>query len=145
MSSFQKVIVCGNVGQDPESRSMPNGEPVCNLRIATSESWKDKQTGEKREATEWHGVVLFGKIAEIAAEYVRKGSKILIEGTLHTRKWQDKQGNDRYTTEIRGTTLKFLSPRQAATDAPRQSERAAPADSRGRPAPSDEFDDSIPF
>ena len=98
--SLNKVELIGNLGQDPEVRYMPNGGAVANLTIATSETWKDKQTGEKKEKTEWHRVVIFGKLAEIAGEYLRKGSKVFIEGALQTRKWQDQAGQDRYTTEI---------------------------------------------
>jgi single-strand DNA-binding protein len=95
-----KVIILGNLGKDPEVRSFPNGGAVANLTIATSESWRDKQTGEQREKTEWHNVAVFGKLAEIAGEYLRKGSQVYIEGALQTRKWQDQNGQDRYTTEI---------------------------------------------
>ncbi len=95
-----KVILIGNLGQKPEIRYMPNGNTVTNLSLATSETWKDKQTGENKEKTEWHKVVLFGKLAEIAAEYLQKGSQVYIEGSLHTRKWQDNKGYNRYTTEI---------------------------------------------
>lgn len=98
--SLNKVELIGNLGQDPEVRYMPNGGAVANLTIATSETWKDKQTGEKKEKTEWHRVAIFGKLAEIAGEYLRKGSKVFIEGSLQTRKWQDQAGQDRYTTEI---------------------------------------------
>lgn len=95
-----KVIILGNLGNDPEIRSFPNGGAVANLTIATSESWRDKQTGEQREKTEWHRVAVFGKLAEIAGEYLRKGSQVYIEGALQTRKWQDQNGQDRYTTEV---------------------------------------------
>jgi single-strand DNA-binding protein len=100
MSGVNKVIVLGNLGQDPEVKFMPSGEAVANISIATSESWKDKQTGEPKEKTEWHRVVMFGKLAEIAGEYLKKGSKVYIEGALQTRKWQNAQGQDQYTTEI---------------------------------------------
>ncbi len=95
-----KVILIGNLGADPETRSMPSGVTVANIRVATSENWKDKQSGEQKERTEWHSVAMFGRLGEIAGEYLKKGSKVYIEGSLRTRKWQDKQGNDRYTTEI---------------------------------------------
>ncbi|ACS84534.1 single-stranded DNA-binding protein [Musicola paradisiaca] len=95
-----KVILLGHLGQDPEVRYMPNGGAVANITLATSESWRDKQTGEQKEKTEWHRVVLFGKLAEVAGEYLRKGSQVYIEGQLQTRKWQDQSGQDRYTTEI---------------------------------------------
>ncbi len=100
MAGVNKVIIVGNVGKDPETRFLPNGGAVTNLTIATSESWKDKQTGEQKEKTEWHRVVMFGKLAEIAEEYVKKGSKLYIEGALQTRKWTNQQGQDQYTTEI---------------------------------------------
>ena len=100
MAGVNKVIILGNLGKDPEVRFMPNGGGVANLTIATSESWKDKQTGEQKEKTEWHRVVMFGKLAEIAGEYLKKGSKVYIEGALQTRKWQNQEGKDQYTTEI---------------------------------------------
>ena len=100
MAGVNKVIILGNLGKDPEVRFMPNGGAVANMTIATSESWKDKQTGETKEKTEWHRVVMFGKLAEIAGEYLKKGSKVYIEGSLQTRKWQNQQGQDQYTTEI---------------------------------------------
>jgi single-strand DNA-binding protein len=106
-----KVILIGNLGADPETRAMPSGSTVANLRIATSESWRDKQTGEQQERTEWHRVALFGRLAEIASEYLRKGSQVYIEGSLRTRKWQDKQGNERYSTEIVGNELQMLGGR----------------------------------
>lgn len=100
MAGINKVILVGNLGQDPEVKFMPSGEAVANISIATSESWKDKQTGEQKEKTEWHRVVMFGKLAEIAGEYLKKGSKVYIEGKLQTRKWTNQQGQDQYTTEI---------------------------------------------
>ena len=100
MAGVNKVIILGNLGKDPEVRFMPNGGGVANLTIATSETWKDKQTGEQKEKTEWHRVVMFGKLAEIAGEYLKKGSKVYIEGSLQTRKWTNQQGQDQYTTEI---------------------------------------------
>lgn len=108
---INKVILVGNLGQDPETRAMPSGSSVANLRIATSESWKDKQSGEMKERTEWHSVAMFGRLAEIAGEYLRKGSQVYIEGSLRTRKWQDKQGNDRYTTEIIANEMQMLGAR----------------------------------
>src|ERR1700753_68520 len=106
-----KVILIGNLGADPETRAMPSGASVANLRLATSESWRDKQTGEQQERTEWHRVVLFGRLAEIATEYLRKGSQVYIEGSIRTRKWQDKQGVERYSTEIVGNELQMLGGR----------------------------------
>ena len=108
-----KVILIGNHGQDPESRAMPSGKAVTNLRIATSETWRDKQTGEMKEQTEWHSVVMFDRLAEIAKDYLRKGSKVYIEGRLRTRKWQDKAGQDRYTTEITANELQMLDTKGA--------------------------------
>jgi single-strand DNA-binding protein len=111
---INKVILIGNLGADPETRAMPSGTTVANLRIATSESWRDKQSGEQQERTEWHRVALFGRLAEIAGEYLRKGSQVYIEGSLRTRKWQDKQGNERYSTEIIGNELQMLGGRGGA-------------------------------
>ncbi len=108
---INKVILIGNLGQDPEVRAMPSGSSVANLRIATTESWRDKQTGENKEVTEWHTVVLFGRTAEVAQQYLKKGSSVYIEGRLRTRKWQDKTGNDRYTTEIVGNDMQMLGGR----------------------------------
>lgn len=111
---INKVILVGNIGSDPEVRHMPNGNAVATLSLATSESWKDKTTGEKQEKTEWHRVVLFNRLGEIAGEYVRKGSKIYIEGSLRTRKWQDQQGVEKYTTEIVASDMQLLDSRGSA-------------------------------
>jgi single-strand DNA-binding protein len=108
---INKVILVGNLGQDPETKAMPSGMTVCNIRIATSESWKDKTSGEMKEQTEWHSVAMFGRLAEIAGEYLKKGSQVYIEGRLRTRKWQDKSGNDRYTTEIVANEMQMLGGR----------------------------------
>jgi len=108
---INKVILVGNLGADPETRAMPSGSTVANLRIATSESWRDKQSGEQQERTEWHRVVLFGRLGEVAAEYLKKGSQVYIEGSLRTRKWQDKQGVERYSTEIVGNDMQMLGGR----------------------------------
>ena len=105
---INKVILVGNLGAAPETRAMPSGTTVANLRIATSESWRDKQSGEQQERTEWHRVVLFGRLGEVAAEYLKKGSQVYIEGSLRTRKWQDKQGNERYSTEIVANDMQML-------------------------------------
>lgn len=105
---INKVILIGNVGNDPEMRYMPNGNAVTTISVATTETWKDKQTGEKQDRTEWHRVVYYNRIAEIAGEYVKKGTKIYVEGSLRTRKWQDQQGQDRYTTEIIGNEMQLL-------------------------------------
>jgi len=108
---INKVILIGNLGADPETRAMPSGMTVANIRVATSENWKDKQSGENKERTEWHNVAMFGRLGEIAGEYLKKGSKVYIEGSLRTRKWQDKQGNDRYTTEIIANEMQMLDSR----------------------------------
>jgi single-strand DNA-binding protein len=126
-----KVILIGNLGQDPESRAMPSGKAVTNLRIATSESWRDKQTGEMKEQTEWHSVVIFDRLAEIAKDYLRKGSKVYIEGRLRTRKWQDKNGQDRYTTEITANELQMLDTKGAGGGMGGGGEGGAPRRSSG--------------
>lgn len=117
---INKVIIVGNLGQDPEMRFFPNGGSVCNTTVATSESWKDKQTGEQKEQTEWHKVQFNNRLAEIAAEYLKKGSKVYLEGMLHTRKWQNNQGQDQYTTEIRVREMQMLDSRQGNDNAPHQ-------------------------
>jgi single-strand DNA-binding protein len=152
---INKVILVGNLGQDPEVKIMPSGGAVCNISIATSESWKDKATGEPVERTEWHRVVFFNRLAEVTGEYLKKGSKIYIEGKLQTRKWQDKtSGEDRYTTEIVGNEMQMLDSRgqgdaQASPQrAPQQSapQQSAPQQTPAAPAGNfDAFDDDIPF
>jgi single-strand DNA-binding protein len=158
---INKVILIGNLGADPETRAMPSGTTVANLRIATSESWRDKQSGEQQERTEWHRVALFGRLAEIAGEYLRKGSQVYIEGSLRTRKWQDKQGNDRYSTEIVGNELQMLGGRGGAAGAAPVAGGAADVGGRSRgggaesaaahaeesagTARGEDFDDDIPF
>jgi len=148
MASVNKVILVGNLGADPDQRFLPNGDAVCNIKIATSESWKDKQTGDKKEATEWHRVVFFRRLAEIAGQYLTKGSSVYVEGSLKTRKWQDKDGSDRYTTEIVGSEMKMLGgksgdgeQRQATQDERPQSQSAA---AKKKPT-FDDMDDDIPF
>lgn len=141
-----KVILVGNLGADPETRYMPSGGAVTTLSVATNESWKDKQTGELQERTEWHRVVMFDRLAEIAAEYLRKGSQVYIEGSLRTRKWQDKDGNDRYTTEIRAGEMQMLGGRGGSAGAPPMNRPTE--DSRAEPARAgvaEDFDDDIPF
>ena len=161
---INKVILVGNLGKDPEVRYMPSGGAVANLTIATSESWKDKQTGEQKEQTEWHRVVMFGRLGEIAGEYLKKGSQVYIEGKLQTRKWQDQQGQDKYTTEIVASEMQMLGGRsgggssdfggasqggqggyqgggQQQSYAPRQQAPAASSNNNGF----DDFDDDIPF
>lgn len=147
---INKVILVGRLGQDPETRYMPNGKAVTNVRIATTEGWTDRQTGDKQERTEWHSVVMFEKLAEISAEYLRKGAQVYIEGSLRNRKWQDKEGKDRYTTEIVAREMQMLGGKSGDRERPR--ERAAPAPSdkpagNGNQASSSEydFDDDIPF
>lgn len=144
-----KVILVGNLGSDPEMRYTPNGVAVVNLSIATSEAWRDKQTGEMVEQTEWHRVVCFRRLAEIAGEYLRKGSKVYIEGRLRTRKWQDQQGNDRYTTEITADNLQMLDSRSGGGDfAPSSNQSSSQAQPQSAPAPAPaggDFDDDIPF
>lgn len=112
MASINKVIIVGNLGRDPESRTMPSGDVATSIAVATTDSWKDKTTGEKKELTEWHRVSFFGKLAEIAAQYLKKGSQVYIEGSLRTRKYTDKDGIDRYTTEIKADTMQMLGSRQ---------------------------------
>lgn len=175
MASVNKVIIVGNLGRDPETRYMPNGEAVTNIAVATTESWKDKNTGEKKELTEWHRITFYRKLAEIAGQYLKKGSQIYVEGRLQTRKWQDKEGVERYTTEIIADTMQMLGGRQGAGGggggmdeggygggggggsygggAPRQSAGGGAAGSGAprqqpaqRPAPNfSDMDDDIPF
>ena len=143
-----KVILIGNLGQDPEVRYMPNGGAVCNITVATSETWKDKNTGENQERTEWHRVVLFRRLAEIAGEYLKKGSKVFLEGRLQTRKWQDQQGQDRYTTEIVADEMQMLDSRGggSADFRPSQSNAAPQSSQQPQNAPADGgFEDDIPF
>ena len=150
---INKVILVGNLGADPETRYMPSGSAVTNLSVATSESWKDKQTGEQNERTEWHKVVMFDRLAEIAAEYLRKGSQVYIEGKLQTRKWQDRDGNDRWTTEIRANEMQMLGGRGGAGGgggsfggggAPSGGGQQGGGNAPPQPGP-DDFDDDIPF
>jgi single-strand DNA-binding protein len=152
---INKVILVGNLGKDPETRYMPNGKAVTNFSIATSESWTDKQSGDKQERTEWHNIVMFEKLAEIAAEYLRKGSQVYVEGSLRTRKWQDKEGKDRYTTEIVARDMQMLGGRGGAGGGgmsgggggENRASRSAPATAEERGPAGDEggFDDDIPF
>jgi len=139
-----KVILIGNLGADPETRFMPSGGAVANLRIATSESWKDKNTGEAQERTEWHTVVYFNRLAEIAGQYLKKGAKIYVEGSLRTRKWQDKNGVDRYTTEIVGAEMQMLDSKGGAGASYSENTPPLSADSYG-PLPPDKDYDNIPF
>lgn len=151
---LNKVQIIGHLGADPDTRYMPSGKAVTNLRIATSEQWKDKETGDPQEKTEWHSVVFFGKLAEIAAEYLRKGGQVYVEGKLQTRKWEDKEGKDRYTTEIIADQLLMLG-KNSGEDRPEREERSerrpskpAAKGSGKRPEPVEDdgdFDDDIPF
>jgi single-strand DNA-binding protein len=157
MASVNKVIIVGNLGRDPETRYLPSGEAVTNISVATTDSWKDKTSGEKKELTEWHRVAFFGRLAEIAGEYLKKGSQVYVEGSLRTRKWQDKEGKDRYTTEIRADTMQMLGSRAGAGEPrgePKGESRGEPASPKGgeaKPAakkPAGKFDDmedDIPF
>jgi single-strand DNA-binding protein len=140
---INKVILVGNLGADPETRYMPSGSAVTNLSVATSESWKDKQTGEQKERTEWHKVAMFNRLAEIAAEYLRKGSQVYIEGKIRTRKWQDRDGNDRWTTEIIADEMQMLGGRGGGGSAPMSS--GGPGPSSPPPQPDGDFEDDIPF
>ena len=151
MASVNKVILVGNVGRDPETRYMPSGDAMVNLSLATTDQWKDKN-GEKQEKTEWHRIVIFGKTAEIAGQYLRKGSQIYIEGRLQTRKWTDKEGQERYTTEIVADRMQMLGSRGGGGDAPMEREPApGPAAEPRAAAPRksgtafDDIDDDIPF
>ena len=143
-----RVILVGNCGQDPELKYMPNGGEVTNISVATSESWKDKQTGEKRERTEWHRVVFFNQLAKIAGDYLRKGSQVYIEGALRTRKWQDQSGQERYTTEIIASEMQMLGSRGEAAEKPSlAANNVTPENVSGggqSPIPED-FDDFMPF
>lgn len=146
-----KVILIGNLGNDPETKFLPSGGAVTTISLATSESWKDKQSGQMQERTEWHRVVFFNKLAEIAGEYLKKGSKVYVEGSLRTRKWQGQDGQDRYTTEIVASEMQMLDGRgdgggqmPRAEGGQRQAPAAAPAPQSGY-APSGDFDDDIPF
>lgn len=158
-----KVILVGNLGRDPEVRYLPSGSAVVNVTIATSESWKDKTSGERQERTEWHNVVFFGRLAEVAGEYLKKGSQVYVEGSLRTRKWQDKEGRDRYTTETVVSDMQMLGGRsssgssgygaQAGGNAPAGADAGAGAsgsagaapERAASPAAAGEFDDDIPF
>ena len=150
---INKVILIGNLGNDPDIRYTASGAAVANISLATAESWRDKESGEQQERTEWHRVVFFGRLAEIVGEYLRKGSQVYVEGRLQTRKWQDKEGNDRYTTEIVANEMQMLGSRSggsasydnAPQTAPESSSKPAPAPAASTSGPVDDFDDDIPF
>jgi single-strand DNA-binding protein len=160
MASVNKVIIVGNLGADPETRYLPSGEAVTNIRVATTDRWKDKASGEMKEATEWHRISFFGRLAEIAGEYLKKGSQVYVEGQLRTRKWQDKEsGQDRYSTEIRGDTMQMLGRREGGGE-PREAgemrpERGEPKGGAAKPVAAaaakkpagkfDDMEDDIPF
>jgi single-strand DNA-binding protein len=151
MRGVNKVILVGHLGQDPDVRAMPSGSSVANLSLATNEQWRDKNTGEQQERTEWHRVALFGRLAEVAGEYLRKGAQVYIEGSLRTRKWQDRDGHDRYSTEIVANDMQMLGGRgslsQAGPDRPLAGRSPAPPAESRDPAsrPDMPFDDDIPF
>ena len=140
MAGINKVIIVGHLGNDPEMRSMPNGEAVANISVATSEAWTDKNTGERREVTEWHRIVFYRKLAEICGQYLKKGAQVYIEGRLRTRKWQDQNGQDRYTTEIHGDVMQMLGTRPQSADGANNPQPMPQQD-----ASVNAFDDSIPF
>ena len=142
MASVNKVILVGNLGKDPESRYMPNGDAVVNITLATTDTWKDKGTGEKKETTEWHRVVFFRKLAEIAGQYLKKGSQVYIEGSLKTRKWE-KDGHTNYTTEIVADSMQMLGSRQSGDESPpKQQRQPVPQTPSGA---FNDFEDDIPF
>jgi single-strand DNA-binding protein len=156
MASVNKVILVGNLGADPETKYLPSGDAVANIRLATTDRWKDKASGEMKEATEWHRIAFFGRLAEIAGEYLRKGSQVYIEGRIRTRKWQDKEGQDRYSTEIVADQMQMLGSRGGSGEprgepmAARSSEPKAPAAASAgagkKPAGKfDDMEDDIPF
>ena len=137
MASLNKAILIGNLGADPETRYMTNGDCVCNIRLATTDTWKDKASGEQKESTEWHRVVFYRRLAEVAGQYLKKGSQVYIEGRIKTRKWQDKDGQDRYTTEIEATEMKMLGGRRDGADGDSGSQRSVSS--------VNDLDDDIPF
>ncbi len=150
MASVNKVILVGNLGRDPETRYNPEGGAICNISVATTDTWKDKASGEKQERTEWHRVVFFNRLAEIAGEYLKKGSQVYVEGSLRTRKWQDKEGQERYTTEIVADRMQMLGSRSGMGDAsarePRESGGEPAKGAAKKPAGGlNDLDDDIPF
>jgi len=140
---INKVIVVGNLGADPDSRTMPSGNAVTNISVATSESWNDKETGEKQEKTEWHRVVFFGRLAEIASDYLKKGSQVYVEGKLQTRKWEDKEGNERWTTEIVANQMQMLGER--ISQGTSNQDNVTKQNTSSNEFVDEEFDDDIPF
>jgi len=151
MASVNKVILVGNLGADPETKYLPSGDAVTNIRVATTDRWKDKASGEMKEATEWHRIAFFGRLAEIAGEYLKKGSQVYVEGRIRTRKWQDKEGQDRYSTEIVADSMQMLGSR-AGSGEPRPEKAHAAEPKAAAPAPAkkpagkfDDMEDDIPF
>jgi single-strand DNA-binding protein len=151
MASVNKVILVGNLGADPETRYMPSGDAITNIRIATTDRWKDKQSGEMKEATEWHRIAFFGRLAEIAGQYLKKGSQVYVEGRIRTRKWQDKDGQDRYSTEIVADAMQLLGKREGMGEAPPREPGESAAAGTSKPAAKKpatslaDMDDDIPF
>lgn len=155
MASVNKVILVGNLGADPETKYLPSGDAVANIRLATTDRWKDKASGEMKEATEWHRIAFFGRLAQIAGEYLKKGSQVYVEGRIRTRKWQDKEGQDRYSTEIVGDTMQMLGSRAGSGEPrgepmksaePRGGNASAGAPAAKKPAGKfDDMEDDIPF
>src|SRR5512134_3771371 len=154
MASVNKVIIVGNLGADPETKYLPSGDAVTNIRVATTDKWKDKTSGEMKEATEWHRIAFFGRLATVAGEYLKKGSQVYVEGSLRTRKWRDKDGQDRYSTEIRGDVMQMLGLREGGGE-PRAESAAASKGAGAQTAASaaakkpagkfDDLEDDIPF
>ena len=140
---INKVIIVGNLGADPDSRAMPSGNAVTNISVATSESWNDRETGEKQEKTEWHRVVFFNRLAEIAAQYLKKGSQVYVEGKIQTRKWEDKEGNERWTTEVVANQMQMLGDRMSNDMS--NNNASSSQSSSDNDFSTDEFDDDIPF
>ena len=146
MASVNKVILVGNLGADPETRYMPNGDAVANIRLATTESWKDKASGEKKEITEWHRVVLYRKLGEIAGQYLKKGSAVYIEGRIRTRKWQDKEGQERYTTEIEANEMQMLGGKSDRSESAQSQQKQEQRNAQGAQGGAfDDMSDDIPF
>ena len=157
MASVNKVIIVGNLGADPETRYTPGGDAITNIRVATTDKWKDKASGEMKEATEWHRIAFFGRLAEVAGEYLKKGSQVYVEGQLRTRKWQDKEGQDRYSTEIRADRMQMLGSRSGSGEPrgemrddgpPMEGKPAAPKGAAAAKKPAGKFDDledDMPF
>lgn len=141
MASVNRVIIIGNLGNDPDTKYLPSGDAVCNISVATTDKWKDKASGEMKSATEWHRIAFFGRLAEIAGEYLKKGSQVYVEGSIHTRKYQDKDGQERYATSIKGQSMQMLGGRADARSGPQENKPENPQ----RRAGIDALDDDIPF